>query len=68
MIQKSLVCVSHDLGVISYLADKTLVMKEGVGVEYAPTASLFDAPKHPYTRYLIESRAMLSKRFVQCFR
>lgn len=67
-IQKSFVCVSHDLGVIAYVADKTLVMKEGVGVEYQPTASLFDAPQHPYTRYLIESRAMLSKRFMQCFR
>lgn len=56
-IQKSFVCVSHDLGVIAYVADKTLVMKEGTGVEYQPTASLFDAPQHPYTRYLIESRA-----------
>ena len=64
----SLILVSHDLGVVRQLAQEVLVMKDGVGVEYGG-AELFSAPRHPYTRYLVDTRAMLSKAFervMQC--
>ena len=64
----SLILVSHDLGVVRQLAQEVLVMKDGVGVEYGG-AELFSAPRHPYTRYLVDTRATLSKAFervMQC--
>ncbi len=45
--------VSHDLGVISQMCDRVLVMYAGRVVEAAPVARIFQAPAHPYTRALI---------------
>lgn len=65
--KRSLIFVSHDLGIVSYLADDVLVMKEGKGLEYGSAQKLFSAPEHDYTRYLIQTRRTLSQRFTQCF-
>jgi oligopeptide/dipeptide ABC transporter ATP-binding protein len=46
--------VSHDLGIISQMCHRVLVMYAGRVVEEAPVATLFRAPAHPYTRGLIE--------------
>ena len=46
--------VSHDLGIISQMCHRVLVMYAGKIVEEAPVATLFRAPAHPYTRALIE--------------
>ena len=46
--------VSHDLGIISQMCSRVLVMYAGRIVEAAPVATLFAAPAHPYTRALIE--------------
>jgi oligopeptide/dipeptide ABC transporter ATP-binding protein len=46
--------VSHDLGIISQMCHRVLVMYAGRVVEEAPVAELFRAPAHPYTRGLIE--------------
>ena len=46
--------ISHDLGVIEHVADRVVVMYLGRVVEIAPTAELFDAPKHPYARALLD--------------
>jgi oligopeptide/dipeptide ABC transporter ATP-binding protein len=46
--------VSHDLGIISQMCDRVLVMYAGRVVEEASVATLFRAPAHPYTRGLIE--------------
>jgi oligopeptide/dipeptide ABC transporter ATP-binding protein len=46
--------VSHDLGIISQMCDRVLVMYAGRVVEEARVATLFRAPAHPYTRGLIE--------------
>ena len=45
--------ITHDLGVISEMADDVIVMYGGKVVEAAPIRSLFDNPIHPYTKRLI---------------
>ncbi len=47
--------ISHDLGVISHLSDRVLVMKDGVVVEKGDPEQIFRHPTHPYTRELIAS-------------
>jgi oligopeptide/dipeptide ABC transporter ATP-binding protein len=51
----ALVLISHDLGVIRYVAERSLVMYRGQVVEEGPTDRLFEEPSHPYTRVLIDS-------------
>ena len=46
--------ISHDLGVVRHLSDRVVIMYLGRVVESAPTAVLFGAPNHPYTRALLE--------------
>jgi oligopeptide/dipeptide ABC transporter ATP-binding protein len=45
--------VSHDLGIISQMCHRVIVMYAGRIVEEAPVAAIFRAPAHPYTRALI---------------
>ncbi|MES2124729.1 MAG: ABC transporter ATP-binding protein [Gemmatimonadota bacterium] len=47
--------ITHDLGIVAGRADRVLVMYAGRVVERAPTAALFAAPAHPYTRGLFAS-------------
>jgi ABC-type glutathione transport system ATPase component len=51
----AVVLVSHDLAVVRYLTDATLVLYGGEIVESGPTASLMEAPQHPYTKLLLAS-------------
>ena len=48
-----LLLITHDLGVVAGLADRTHVMQDGRVVEGGTTADLFAAPSHPYTRDLL---------------
>lgn len=50
----ALMIVSHDLGVIARLSDRTAVMYCGKIVETAPVAALLHHPAHPYARALID--------------
>ena len=45
--------ITHDLGIVARVADRVSVMYAGKVVESAPTAELFRAPRHPYTRGLL---------------
>lgn len=47
--------ISHDLGVVRYLSDRVAVMYLGSIVEDAPSDDIFDTPRHPYTRSLLDS-------------
>jgi len=47
--------ISHNLGVVSDVADRLAVMYAGRIVEEGPVARILDAPAHPYTRGLLDS-------------
>lgn len=51
----AILLVTHDLGVIAQTCSRVVVMKKGKFVEEAAVKDIFDAPKHPYTRALLES-------------
>jgi peptide/nickel transport system ATP-binding protein len=49
----SVAFITHDMGVVAEIADRTVVMLNGNAVEQAPTAALFESPREPYTRALL---------------
>ena len=51
----AMIWISHDLSVVSSLADRVAVMYAGSIVETAPAERLFESPEHPYTRSLLAS-------------
>jgi oligopeptide/dipeptide ABC transporter ATP-binding protein len=53
--------ITHDLGVISELADRVIVMYAGTVVEEAHSNVIFSGPKHPYTVGLLESIPRIDK-------
>jgi len=52
----SVILISHDLGVISAVCDRVIVMRQGKVVESGPTEEIIQRPKEPYTRLLIDSQ------------
>ena len=57
----AVILITHDLGVVSEMADRVAVMYAGEIVEEAETEALFADPKHPYTQGLIDSIPVLGK-------
>ncbi len=51
--------VSHDLSVVRLLCDRVVVMYLGKIVEQGPAKALFDNPKHPYTKALVDAAPKL---------
>ena len=51
----SILLVTHDLGVVAAIADRVAVMYQGEIVECGETENLFKAPKHPYTKALLQA-------------
>jgi peptide/nickel transport system ATP-binding protein len=49
----SVLFITHDMGVVAEIADRTVVMYRGRAVEAGPTGRIFDAPEEPYTRALL---------------
>jgi peptide/nickel transport system ATP-binding protein len=52
---KALLVISHDLAVVSRLADRVAVMNQGVIVEQGPTSEVLSSPKNPYTQRLLDA-------------
>ncbi len=51
----SYMLITHNIAVAKYLADTVVVMYTGKAVEYGPTLTVIDRPRHPYTMALIRS-------------
>jgi len=49
----SFLFITHDLGVVEYIADEVAVMYNGKIVEYGRTEKIFESPAHDYTRKLL---------------
>ena len=58
----SIIFISHDLGVISQVADDILVMYRGKVVEQGPAAEILHHPKEPYTKGLLDCRPPLDSK------
>jgi oligopeptide/dipeptide ABC transporter ATP-binding protein len=52
----SVIFVTHDLGVVQEVCDRVTVMYAGQVVEQASMRELFKAPRHPYSRALLDAR------------
>jgi peptide/nickel transport system ATP-binding protein len=56
----ALIWISHDLAIVSSLADRVIVLYLGRIVEYGPVSDVLRAPLHPYTRGLLDSLPALA--------
>ncbi|MBM3262206.1 MAG: ABC transporter ATP-binding protein [candidate division Zixibacteria bacterium] len=54
-LNMSVIIITHDLGVVSEVCDRVIVMYAGEIIESAPVDELFEHPKHPYTNGLLRS-------------
>ncbi len=52
----AMIFISHDLGLVSSIADEVMVMYQGNAVEKGPTSEVFNQPKERYTQALIAAR------------
>ena len=58
--QLSMLFISHDLAVVSHVADRVAVMSAGRVVEIGSVGDIFHSPAHPYTRGLVHSAPSLA--------
>ena len=58
----AIMLITHDLGVIAEIAQRVVVMYAGKVVEEGQTITIFEEPKHPYTRRLLKSIPKLQER------
>ena len=58
----SIVLITHDLGIVSDICDKIIIMYGGEIMEYGPIETLFTAPSHPYTIGLIRSLPKIDQK------
>ena len=54
-LSMSVLLITHDLNIVRKMADRVCVMKDGLIVEQGTAREIFEAPKHPYTKHLIEA-------------
>jgi oligopeptide/dipeptide ABC transporter ATP-binding protein len=57
----AMIFVTHNLGIVAKMCDRVAVMYAGRIVEAGPVEAIFRAPRHPYTRALLESVPRLSE-------
>ena len=54
-----LIFITHDMGVVAEMADRVLVMRDGVKVEEGDAIRVFDSPQHKYTQTLLRAVPVL---------
>jgi peptide/nickel transport system ATP-binding protein len=60
-LHMSIILITHDLGVVAEMCDKVVVMYAGEVVEESTVIELFEKPKHPYTKGLLQSLPTLEE-------
>ena len=60
--QIAFMLITHDIGVIAQVANRVTVMRKGRVVETGDTAQVLGAPKHPYTRALMDAVPPLDQK------
>lgn len=64
--EKTIILISHDLAVVNFLCDYTIVLYKGVDVEYGKTDDIINNPIHPYTKTLISaSKNLISSERIE---
>jgi oligopeptide/dipeptide ABC transporter ATP-binding protein len=61
-MEMAVMLITHDLGVVSEIADRVAVMYAGRIMEYGPIQAIFGQMRHPYTRGLLDSIPQLEER------
>ena len=62
-LKTSMIFITHDLGVLSQIADDVIVMHKGNVIEYGSIDKVMNSPKQKHTKYLIDTRYKLLKKF-----
>lgn len=50
-----MIFITHDIGLVAGIADKVMVMQNGIAVEQGSLSDVLDRPKHPYTQHLLKA-------------
>lgn len=61
-LDSSIILITHNMGIVAQFCEKVLVMYAGSPVEESPTEGIFAAPKHPYTKALLECLPRLDEK------
>jgi len=62
---KSLIFITHDVSILYQIADSIMVMYAGKLVEKAPTDTIIQEPRHPYTKMLISSLPQIGVKYTE---
>ena len=66
-MNSSVLLITHDMGVISEMADNVIVMYAGKIVEYTAVKNLFKNPLHPYTWHQFQTLIQMMKKNLKLF-